>query len=144
MSWPIALGTAALAMFILNLPAEAQDSISIPLQGTLAVRCTAQAADIAIDKRQGLPAVIVVTVNHKCNARSNLIVSFSQPAEPVAGQIEATYGGQSASARSKQQISFFSPSPVSGTRQLRVSLIGGSEADAQLLAQTLQLSVEAL
>jgi hypothetical protein len=127
--------------FSAGKPSHAQNSISIPMQGTLPVRCSAQATQIEVDA-SGQTPFVRITVAHACNARNNLVVSLPNAA-PQNYVVMATYGGQAPSAASAEQITFVMPGPIAGTRQLILNLSGGSEEDAQQLASGLQISVVA-
>lgn len=131
----------AFASFGVPVASIGQESVTIPLQGVLPVRCSAQAI---IKEVRGKPVpTVLITVNHICNARNNLIVSFT-PVPSSSLPIQATYGGQSPSAQTAQQIAFFNSGPVNFRRELQMSLPNGTPADAKAIEQSLRISVEPL
>lgn len=122
---------------------RAQESVSIPLRGTLAVKCSVQTHDLRVDTNEGL-ATITIMVQHECNASSNLIVAINPGTGLAEPQFTATYNRRPPTMKTADRAIFFESQPVEAVREVRLEMTGAGTEQIEDVVASLMISVEPL
>lgn len=124
-----------------GVAADSGDSLAIPLSGILPVQCSVRAHSVTIDDTPD-PTTITILVEHRCNARNNLVVRVRPGEGPAEVQFNSTYNQRTPSAKSEDREFFFQSGPVEQVREVKVRFPNFDRRNADQLIERLQITVE--
>jgi hypothetical protein len=129
----MSMGTSAKA------PAWAQQSVNIPLSGTLEPRCTARIHDLQVTPGEDLK--VVLFIDHSCNSGHTLQLRVRKGAGADLTRTRTNYSGKNPNRTTEADMDFRYSAEADQNGMMTIVLPNPTKAEKDALLQTMSVAV---
>lgn len=119
--------------------AASQNSVQIPLSGTLQPRCNAKVHDLQVTPGEDLK--LTLQIAHSCNAAHTLLLRVTKGAGADLTRTSVTYSGKQPSLRTEETVGFRYNFPVTTAGLLTISLPRASKKERDAIVHTFTVMI---
>ena len=120
-------------------PLAAQDTVKIPLQGTLEPRCNARVHDLTVTPGEDLK--VVLYIDHSCNSGHVLLLKVLKGSGADLSNVKVTYAGRDPTHKGEDDATFRYGKPVTMTGTMTIEVENPTEEQRQAILESLNVQV---